>query len=563
MLVPGGVLDGYVRNSTLDQVNNLRADHQRKTLPTLASGAGFGCRVWEEQGVSGESLENRPVLQEILGRIRRKESPGIAALAFDRLSRDEDILDGLYIWQVCAKAGAVLVTPEQVWYPGRDHADLLVAFIKFWQAAAYKKDTLKNMAEGLVERAYLAPLFRGTPPGGYLRVPASWLTDAGKRIKGTTLALDEPSRVGLVRVFHEWHLRSDHAIARGLNADGIPFRYWDSQAGDVGAMVEVPWTESHIRKVVKRPLYGGQWEWGAGAGRRYGDLLGVDLPRFDVPHLAVVDYPTWQACQVEKPGRPAAKGQPRTAANQGLSGGVFRGLLSCPECEAPMYLGSKTVGAAQLLGQSGARRLVPTYRCSRYHKHGTQPGVGCTNTAAVTEEALLRSVTPVVAAVLARLDQRKVYQQAAEERAGVDARRVALTDRLRTIREAKSTLLDDALLKAVYSQEELVAKAREYAAKIAEAERELAALGERPEAAAGPLALVEQITAGGHLPEVLAALSRDEWRVVLRALFAGLDVRWAAPGRGRGRLIAPEVVACDYSEVVAKALVSKQGLPPW
>lgn len=568
MLAPG-LLDGYLRNSTLDQANNLRADHQRRALPELARGAGYGCRVWEEQGVSGESLDNRPVLQEILGRVQRKESAGIAAVAFDRLSRDEDILDGLYIWRVCARAGAVLVTPEQVWYPGRDHADLLVAFIKFWQAAAYKKAMLQNMAEGMIERARLAPLWRGVPPGGYTRTPASWVTDAGKRVRGTTLLLDEPSRVGLVRVFAEWPLRSGHAIARSLNADGIPYRYWDGFAGEagpmgpLGAMVDVPWTETHVRKAVRRPLYAGLWEWGAGAGKRYGDLLGADLPRFEVPHLAVVDYATWQSCQAEKPGRPAAKGQPRTAANNGLSGGVFRGLLRCPECDAPLYLGSKTVGAAQLLGYSGARRLVPTYRCSRYHAHGTQPGLGCDNNAQVTEEALLASVTPVVANVLARLDRAKVYTRAVAERAGQDARRTELTERLRTTREAKSTLLDSALLKQVYSEAELIAKAREYAAKIAELERALAALGEHPESPAGPLALVERITASGKVPEVLAGLDRDEWRVVLRSLFVRLFVEWEHPGRGRGRRIAPEVVACDYSEVVGHALVSKQGLPPW
>ena len=566
MLIPqvaGGDLDGYVRNSTLDQANNLRAEHQKKALPDLAKAAGYGCTVWEEQGVSGESLENRPVLREILERVRVKVSRGIVAVAFDRLSRDEDILDGLYIWQVCAKASAVLVTPEQVWYPGRDPADLLVAFIKFWQAAAYKKTTLQNMAEGLIVRARLAPLWRGTPPGGYTRVNASWITEAGKKIKGTTLALDEPSRAGLVRVFEQWHLKSDHAIARGLNADGIPFRYWDSQAGELGAMVEVPWTESHVRKAVKRPLYAGLWEWGERSGSLYGTLLGADLPRFEVPHLAFVDYPTWQSCQVEKPGKPAKKGHPRTAENNGLSGGVFRGLLFCPECEAPLYLGSRLVGAAQALGYPGARRLVPGYRCARYHKHGTQAGIGCTNHTHLSEEALLRSVTPVVVNVLERLDKKQVYQRAAEERAGLDARRLELTERLRTVRQAKATLLDDALLKTVYSPEELVDKARQYGAKIAEAERELASLGARPEAPAGPLALVEQITATGKTPEVLGGLDRDEWRVVLRSLFVRLYVEWDNPGRGRGRLLAPEVVACDYSKVVGEALVSKQGLPPW
>lgn len=559
----GGVLDGYLRNSTLDQVNNLRADHQRRALPELAAAAGFGCRLWEEQGVSGESLDNRPMLREILQRIRNKVSRGIAAVAFDRLSRDEDILDGLYIWQVCARAGAVLVTPEQVWHPGRDHADLLVAFVKFWQAAAYKKDTLKNMAEGLVERARLAPVFRGTPPGGYARVPGAWVTEAGKRVKGTTLALDEPSRPALVRVFREWPLRSDHAIARGLNRDGIPYRYWDGRAGDAGAMVEVPWTESHVRRVVKRPVYSGLWEWGAGAGERYGRLLGTELPRFEVPHLAFVDYPAWQACQLDKPGRPVKKGQPRRAENRGLSGGIFRGLLFCPECDAPLYLGSRTVGAARLLGHSGARRLVPTYRCARYHRHGTQADIGCANNAHVTEESLCESVAPVVANVLRQLDRKAVFRRAAEERAGLDAKRAELEERVRVARGAKSKLLDDALLRTAYSEAELVAKARDYGVRIADLERQLVALGERPAGVSGPLALVEQLTTGGELPAVLAGLTRDEWRVVVRALFERVYIRWEKPGRGRGRQIRPEIEACDYVEAVAEALVSKQGLPPW
>ena len=155
-----GVIDCYVRNSTAFQVDNWRAEHQLEVLPALAEQHGFRHEVWDEQGVSGESLEKRKKMQAILQRVRSGESAGIACVAFDRLSRDIDLIDGLTIWQTVKNASAVIITPERLYRPG-ENADDDMAFINFWQAGRNKRTQLDNLYQGMVQRAAAVPMLRG------------------------------------------------------------------------------------------------------------------------------------------------------------------------------------------------------------------------------------------------------------------------------------------------------------------------------------------------------------------------------------------------------------------
>ena len=547
-----GVLDGYVRNSTLDQVNNLRADHQRRVLPELAGKHGFGCDLHEEQGVSGESLDNRPTLQAILGRVRRKERKGLVAVAFDRLSRDEDVLDGLLIWQTCARAGAVLITPEQAWYPGRDHADLLVAFVKFWQAAAYKKDTLKNLFEGLVERARLASMFRGNIPGGYVRVPASYTTNGGKRIKATDLDVDEPSIPAIQRVFREWPLKSNRAIATGLNRDGITRRRWDDRAGPdgTGGIVETLWRADSVGRMVRYPIYCGLTSWGVKATERVSGLLGADVPRFERPDLAIVGYAAWKVCQGPKPGRPARRGEVRGAEHRGLSGGVFKGLLVCPGCGGPMY------GGIRHMGKPPNKTRAHCYQCAAYHFHGRGPG-GCDTQTRVLEHAIIEAVRPRLLELLPLLDLPGLVEGAAREREAQGERRAALEAEVAGLMEQRSELLERALLRELFTEAELTDKARALARRLGEKEAELRSLDQTP-GAVGPLAHLAGVLGTGRTQEVLGRAGRDEWRLLVRTVFARLEIAWDRPGTGghiKVRVRRAELAAA------AGAWVSKQGRP--
>jgi site-specific DNA recombinase len=118
--------------------------------------------------------------------------------------------------------------------------------------------------------------------------------------------------------------RSQMAVARSLNGDGIP------------AMLGGRWHQPTIRKILRNPLYIGRIVHG-------GEV-------YDGEHDAIVDKPTWEAAQRIRP----------TSANHG--GGrhprgshlLTRGLLRCGRCGAAMLPRTE--------GRPGRAREV--YRCA-------------------------------------------------------------------------------------------------------------------------------------------------------------------------------------------------------
>src|SRR5262245_54622417 len=50
------IIDCYIRNSTVLQRDNWRAERQHEVLPALAEAAGFAWMIHDEQGTSGETL---------------------------------------------------------------------------------------------------------------------------------------------------------------------------------------------------------------------------------------------------------------------------------------------------------------------------------------------------------------------------------------------------------------------------------------------------------------------------------------------------------------------------
>src|SRR5438552_1493451 len=87
---------GYVRNSTEMQRDNFSAEFQREWCRRTAADRGWvDVSVREEQGISGQTIEQRPVFQPILADIERGIVGAVAAVDMNRFTRDEDLVDGL------------------------------------------------------------------------------------------------------------------------------------------------------------------------------------------------------------------------------------------------------------------------------------------------------------------------------------------------------------------------------------------------------------------------------------------------------------------------------------
>src|SRR6266542_3905946 len=104
----------YVRVSTGKQKDNWSVKDQLG-LARLGEERRLRVVLYEEQGVSGETIEDRPVMTRLLSDVKRGKVAAIIGVSTSRLSRDEDILDTLQLQATCRENDTIVITPEQVY----------------------------------------------------------------------------------------------------------------------------------------------------------------------------------------------------------------------------------------------------------------------------------------------------------------------------------------------------------------------------------------------------------------------------------------------------------------
>jgi DNA invertase Pin-like site-specific DNA recombinase len=155
----------YIRVSTRQQAEEgFSLAEQQAVLTTLANDRGWDFRLYVDAGLSGERLDNRPALLEMLGAAAAGEHSIVAVVDESRLARDE--LTAAIIRDRLKRAGVTLVTPAGE----RDLSDPSGSFVAtvLGAAAALEQDmrTAKTTA-GLRATARAGFWPGGPAPFGY------------------------------------------------------------------------------------------------------------------------------------------------------------------------------------------------------------------------------------------------------------------------------------------------------------------------------------------------------------------------------------------------------------
>ena len=546
--VHGRVVDCYVRNSTAFQVDNWRAERQREELPRLVKQHGYTpggeseeLPYWDEQGVSGESLDKRKKMRAILARIEAGISRGVACVSFDRLSRDIDLIDGLVIWATCKERGAVIITPDKLWLPG-ESADDDTAFINFWLASRNKRQQLDQLFEGLVEKAANAPVIRGKPIHGYTLTYEQYVDDHGRLRVRSRRDVDPEVTELTRRLFADFPHHSARRLVAILNAEGPGS--WKKRWNRDGTCTRVRWNAKQLLRLVRNPLYKGVVVWGKDArSRRVQKLLATYQGRafvHDVAKFRIVDAATWGACQGPKDGSPTAyrRGEGRHPRTVG-SAALFGALLKCPGCESPMYYRNT------YLYLRGGRKLDPSYLCGKYHREAS-----C-GSHHVREAEVLDLIRPVARGVLERIDTETMLREEAARENATD-KRPALETELRTIADAKAMLREDRYIKRIIGDADYEESLRSFNARQEAIEAELASWGTLGGGAGDGFGRLHAQLHPDRLEASLRRGSEAFWRTVLPLLFESVTLGYEYRGKRRkarvwldpeGVVLRPEVEA--------------------
>lgn len=266
-----GIAIIYDRASTKKQENNYTRQDVKRIGSEIAAYFGFAAEAEPRFEVkSGEELKNRPVMLDILNTIKEgKRILGLRVAAivvpnFTRLSRDEDIIDGLVIKKTCHDNQVVVIDFNRKVYDFERDNDQDAAFLELWFGARDKRQIMQNTTRGLKERASQGKFMGGIAPLGYRIVPSGELNRQGKPL--TKMEID-PDEAELVRrIFQLYKTRTARQVAAEFNKNGIllPLKQKKNARRESSKQTKHRvFLPTDIVRVISNPIYAGWAKWNA------------------------------------------------------------------------------------------------------------------------------------------------------------------------------------------------------------------------------------------------------------------------------------------------------------
>ena len=239
----------YLRKSRADLEAEARGEGEtlkrhEKILDDLASRMGIiVSKKYNEGVITGETIESRPVMQQLLADVEKGKWAGVLVVEVERLARGDTIDQGI-VAQAFKYTNTKVITPMKVYDPSDEYDEEYFEYGLFMSRREYKtinrrlqRGRLLSVGEG----KYLGSI----PPYGYERVKI-------RNDKGYTLNIIE-DEAKIVRLIYKWYTGENRLgislIMNKLNEMKVPTR----KGGD--------WTTSTLRNVLSNPVYIGLIRW--------------------------------------------------------------------------------------------------------------------------------------------------------------------------------------------------------------------------------------------------------------------------------------------------------------
>jgi len=236
----------------------------------------------------------RPVFDEMIKRIEKKEADGIICWKLDRLARNP-IDGGKIIWLLQQGVIKHIQTYERSYHP---QDNVLLMSVEFGMANQFILDLSQNTKRGLRAKAERG-WYPGPAPFGYLNSPY-------KR-KGDKEIVKDPERFDLVRKMFDLMLTGNYSPPKILE---IANKKWGLRMRN-----GKPMYRSTIYRIFTNPFYCGTFEYPRGSGNWYKGK-----------HERMITEDEYDKVQVllGRKGRP----KPKTHIF------AFTGMIRCGECGA-------------------------------------------------------------------------------------------------------------------------------------------------------------------------------------------------------------------------------------
>ena len=306
-------------------------------LDKLARERGYFVSKTYYEVVSGESIAQRPMIQQLLEEVNQGLYAGVLVVDVERLARGNGA-DQAYISQVFQFSGTKIITPLKVYDPRNEFDEEYFEFGLFMSRREYKTIT-RRLARGRESSAAEGKYLGSVPPYGYRR-------EKLKNEKGFTLSPDPLEGDTVKRIFQMFiDGLGTKKIANALNDEGTPARQ--------GAL----WTPSTISHILENPVYVGLIRRGFARqvksvreGRVEKRIVRGSADSWTLYpglHPPLIDQDTFDRVQlIRKSRRPG----PRVKQGNELKN-AFAGLIFCARC------GGRVARTTLSASQGGGARM--------------------------------------------------------------------------------------------------------------------------------------------------------------------------------------------------------------
>ncbi len=293
MDVINGQYSLYLRKSRADLEAEERGEGEtlarhEKMLIELARRYGFSIGKIYREIVSGESIEARPVVQELLKDVESGRWKGVLVVEVERLARG-DTMDQGRVAKSFKFSNTKIITPIKIFDPNDECDEEYFEFGLFMSRREYKTIN-RRLQRGRVSSVKEGKYVGSVAPFGYDRVKLV-------KDKGYTLAKnDEAPVVEKMFQIYAYNEIAINEVVRRLNLAGFKPR----KAKE--------WTISAVKDILSNPIYIGKIRWDSRKTvkeYRNGKIVNT-RPRnenytlCDGLHEPIIDMETWNIVQEKR-----------------------------------------------------------------------------------------------------------------------------------------------------------------------------------------------------------------------------------------------------------------------
>lgn len=268
--------------------------------------------------VSGDTIADRPVVQQLIDEVENGEWNGVLVMEIERLARGDTIDQGI-IARAFRLNNTKIITPIKTYDPSNEFDEEYFEFGLFMSRREYK--TIKRrLYRGRVATVKEGKFIGSTAPYGYNKVR---VTDG----KGFTLAPNDEAET--VKLIYKLYLSGDgmSVIALKLDQMRIPPRNRDT------------WSKSTISDILKNPVYAGKIRWAYRKEKLRKDGSELKKVRVSDSDCVLVDglHPEIVSIEDFEQAQTIMKSHTRAPVKNDLElKNPFTGLLYCAKCGAKM-----------------------------------------------------------------------------------------------------------------------------------------------------------------------------------------------------------------------------------